>query len=575
MAERPDRPIWPVNLFSALIAVVVLTVAIGGGVLIHRQHSELLRYTRSSSQIQAQLLAEHGAAVFRRVELALRAVVPLFETSPFAEALPPAGQNLRRTMLGFPEVSNAVVLDADGTQHWVMRLDGQSALDTAALTQLHGTSMVDFNMGLLSGAGEHSALVMSVRLDSATGKYSGAVVVFLERNYFSQRYQEYGTIDVDLIALYDTTGGILARWPAVAAGSGTIEQVPLLRDAAPDALQAAGLHTVETRHAVASLFQLPDFPYRVVVAYDKAALISGWQQRSRGAYLSIVVLIIMISVAAVWIRSSTLHRLLVQQKLSQSLAREQESRVQRLEGMRVLAGGLAHDINNSMMVVVGNVDMIRGSGAMGHESSEAIDDIRSAALSAACLSERMLAVAASSLMSACDLAPAAFVRDLEARLRRIVRGGTCFTIEIREPLDTVKADLRLIETALVALMENAVEAAPEIDGQIVLTAAMSQWALLNHNGVFTRVDGSSIVLSDSLARGTYLELKISDNGGGMTADTLSRIFDPFFSTRFLGRGLGLSVVVGIARQHGGVLAVESRLGTGTSASLLLPRSVDS
>lgn len=187
----------------------------------------------------------------------------------------------------------------------------------------------------------------------------------------------------------------------------------------------------------------------------------------------------------------------------------------------------------------------------------------------------MLAVAGSSLMTACDLAPAAFVRDVEASLRRIVRGGTCFTIEIEEPLDTIKADLRLIETALIALIENAVEAAPEIDGQIVLSAAMSQWALLDHSDVLTRVDGSSIVLSDSLARGTYLELKVSDNGEGMTADTLSRILDPFFSTRFLGRGLGLSVVVGIARQHGGVLAVESRLGRGTSASLLLPRSVDS
>ena len=82
------------------------------------------------------------------------------------------------------------------------------------------------------------------------------------------------------------------------------------------------------------------------------------------------------------------------------------------------------------------------------------------------------------------------------------------------------------------------------------------------------------VVSDQIEPGDYVRISVVDDGPGMDADTLGRMLDPFFSTRFLGRGLGLAVVLGVARQHGGAVIARSSPGVGTEVSIVLPVAAD-
>jgi signal transduction histidine kinase len=110
------------------------------------------------------------------------------------------------------------------------------------------------------------------------------------------------------------------------------------------------------------------------------------------------------------------------------------------------------------------------------------------------------------------------------------------------------------------LLANAVEALGGADGIITIATELRQLA---------SVDLASAVVGANLPAGRYVTLQIGDTGGGMDEATLAQIFDPFFSTKFTGRGLGLPAVQGIIRQHGGALVIQSAPGHGTTVTVFL------
>ena len=244
-----------------------------------------------------------------------------------------------------------------------------------------------------------------------------------------------------------------------------------------------------------------------------------------------------------------------------SLERERRTRTeaerlllqaQKLESLGILAGGVAHDFNNLLTTMLGEATLALGSLAPDAPARTQIGNVLSAARSASALTRQMLAYAgrASATPTPCDLrAPVRDVlRLLESSLPKRVR----LTVELGEPA-IVLADAGQIQQVVMNLVLNSAEACGEREGLIALR-------LGRVHAVLGGVERECV------------QIEVEDNGEGMSPATLARVFEPFFSTKFQGRGLGLSAVRGIVQAHGGELQLSSRQGVGTLARVQLPLS---
>ncbi len=249
------------------------------------------------------------------------------------------------------------------------------------------------------------------------------------------------------------------------------------------------------------------------------------------------------------------------------LAEEEQRRLerklqetQRLESLGVLAGGVAHDFNNLLTVILGNTSLSRMQTADGSAVHSFLDQVDQAALRAADLCRQMLAYAGHGRFVVAPLDLSALVSGSGTLLRSVVSKKATLRLNVAPVLPSVIADAAQVRQILMNLVINASEALDDREGTIVVETGVMH------------ADASYLTAARSfteLSPGSYVFLEVRDNGCGMTAEVQGRIFDPFFSTKFTGRGLGLAAVLGIVRAHGGALRVLSEPGQGTSLRLLL------
>jgi nitrogen-specific signal transduction histidine kinase/CheY-like chemotaxis protein len=236
---------------------------------------------------------------------------------------------------------------------------------------------------------------------------------------------------------------------------------------------------------------------------------------------------------------------------------------QRLESLGVMAAGIAHDFNNILTTILGNADLALLSPALDRPTRHSLQAVLEGAHRAAELTRQILAYAGKGqiLLQPTDLSLT--VAGLEELLFASAGQRSRLTITPGEGLPRVAADSAQLRQVLLNLVINAGEAieVTRQDGTIDVRTGVEQLA---------RAELDGLIHGAELPAGTYVRLTVEDNGGGMDAATAARIFDPFFSTRFLGRGLGLAAVQGIVRAHRGAMRVESVPGAGTSFSIWLP-----
>jgi PAS domain S-box-containing protein len=230
---------------------------------------------------------------------------------------------------------------------------------------------------------------------------------------------------------------------------------------------------------------------------------------------------------------------------------------QSLESLGKLTGGVAHDFNNMLMIIMGNTEILMDS-VEDPETRELLDLIQSAARSGAELTSHLLAFARQQ-----PLAPQHVdIADQMDQVAKLIRYGLpediSLKIDLTEDNLYVEADPHQLDNALVNLAVNARDAMPD-GGRLTVEVS-------SHS-----VDAGP--LHAVLAPGEYVRITMSDTGPGMTPEIASRVFEPFFTTkeRGEGTGLGLSMVYGFAKQSGGHAFIESSPGEGTSASIFLPR----
>jgi two-component system cell cycle sensor histidine kinase/response regulator CckA len=253
----------------------------------------------------------------------------------------------------------------------------------------------------------------------------------------------------------------------------------------------------------------------------------------------------------------------------QAAAREREKiehkllEVQKLESLGVLAGGVAHDFNNLLTAIVGNASLARLALPPGSPVTGNLDQIEQASQVAAGLCQQLLAYAGRSRLDprATDLN--ALVRETTDLLRLSAGNHAQLRFNFAPELPGIMADATPIRQILLNIVQNAAEAIGRRDGLIELTTRLlpvdAAWLAEASTG-------------QQLPAGTYVCLEVTDNGPGLDRETRARIFDPFFSTKGSGRGLGLAAALGIMRSHQGALRLVSEPGRGATFSLAFPIS---
>jgi two-component system cell cycle sensor histidine kinase/response regulator CckA len=236
-------------------------------------------------------------------------------------------------------------------------------------------------------------------------------------------------------------------------------------------------------------------------------------------------------------------------------------RSQRLESLGILAGGIAHDFNNLLVGILGNLSLALEDPDLRPGTRERLEQAELASGRAAELTKQMLAFSGKGrfVLESVDLS--ATVREVTALLDSARARKATLVYDLADDLPRIEADEAQLTQVLMNLLINAAEAIDNAEGTITVTTSVRDVPL---------EELAHYELSDPLAPGRYVSLDISDSGAGMDEDTLRHIFEPFFSTKFTGRGLGLAAVLGIVRGHHGAIRVTSEPGEGTTFHILFP-----
>ena len=237
---------------------------------------------------------------------------------------------------------------------------------------------------------------------------------------------------------------------------------------------------------------------------------------------------------------------------------------QHLESLQLLAGGVAHDFNNLLTTIVGSLGLAKEELGSEHRVGALLDDAETAARAAATLTMQLLAYSGKGrfVVQALDLSTLA--RESEELLRSSMPPNVGLHLDLVEDECLVRADETQLRQIVVNLVRNASEAIGDQRGTVTIAT--------RHECVDPdEIDDSSLVHeSFGETPGRYAVVEVTDTGCGIASETAERVFEPFFSTKGTGRGLGLAAVMGIVRGHGGSLRVKSSLGRGTSVQVLIP-----
>jgi signal transduction histidine kinase len=228
------------------------------------------------------------------------------------------------------------------------------------------------------------------------------------------------------------------------------------------------------------------------------------------------------------------------------------SSCQEQDRLRQLTAGLAHDYNNLLAVMLCGAGLALNNLEPDHPARPALEIASNAVERAAELTRQLMAYAGLSPPVLSKVNLSVLVRNLVASTRPSLPGGVQIVLNLAADLPLLLADASQIEQLLHALITNAVEAiGDDAEGLVSICAC-------------------EIENIETSGGGTAVQVEVSDTGCGMDERTRRRIFDPFFSTKFLGRGLGLAAAAGIIRLHSGTIEVHSTPGVGSTFRLCLP-----
>jgi PAS domain S-box-containing protein len=230
---------------------------------------------------------------------------------------------------------------------------------------------------------------------------------------------------------------------------------------------------------------------------------------------------------------------------------------QKMEVVGQLTGGVAHDFNNLLAVIQGNLELLAEYGQKDQTVAKFVAPALRAAQRGGELTQRLLAFSRRQMLRPEIIDLNTLVLDTSELLRRTLGVTVAIETDLSPQPCLALVDANQLENALLNLALNARDAMPQ-GGRLTMVTRTIEL----RDGEFGA--------SDEVAPGAYATLIVRDTGRGMTAEILDRVYEPFFTTKSSGSGLGLSMVYGFIKQTGGHITIESKIDGGTTVALYLP-----
>jgi signal transduction histidine kinase len=231
------------------------------------------------------------------------------------------------------------------------------------------------------------------------------------------------------------------------------------------------------------------------------------------------------------------------------------------ESLSVMSTGVAHDFNNLLAAILGNTSIVLRSLPEDLPARNHAQQIETTSLRAVELTNQVMACSGKGRFIVEKVDISELIRKMEDRLKSSVSKHVTLEYHLNNELPTVTCDPAQVRQVILDLVTNASEATFDKDGTVTITTGS-----MNCDREYLK----NSYMDDDLPEGDYVYVDVADTGCGITREIQRRMFEPFFTAKLRARGMGLSVVIGIIRAHGGAVRVESTPGKGTTFRILLP-----
>jgi signal transduction histidine kinase len=233
-------------------------------------------------------------------------------------------------------------------------------------------------------------------------------------------------------------------------------------------------------------------------------------------------------------------------------------KIQKMQAITTLAGGIAHEFNNALSGVMLNIDLLKFTFPENEQIQKHVEAMKRSVKYMAKLTKQLLSYAKGGKYNVKTKSFSEFITEILPTAKHVIASSIHVKTDLPSDLSKISADFAQIQMVLTSILANASEAI-ETNGCILIQAKN-----VKINEPYTEKDHET--------QRPYVCLTIKDNGSGMDENTCRRIFDPFFTTRFQGRGLGMAAAYGIIKNHGGWISVDSKKGKGTKVRIFLPEA---
>ncbi|MBP0592348.1 response regulator [Paraburkholderia sp. LEh10] len=582
---RPDEALFPavpehnfavrrITLIALLAAAIVLPCVFVAAMAFSDLRAREADATEATLRT-VRVAEEHALKVFDMNEALNARVVDLvqgLDDDGIRQREAAIHEKLQTMGGGYPQVAAVAIFGHDGTllassrtypvppvsinarEDFIGIRDGQVLEHISKVMVGHVAGEIVFNTGV-ARRGED-------------GSFAGIVSVALRPSYFNAFYREVlgGTDATMTMSLTRSDASLLARYPASpAAKAGN----PVRRNAYTDALaegRRAGVvrvrSNIDGEHLIVAFRRVGSYPVYVACGYRSSAIWAAWYR-----HLSVLILSTFVPSIVLWcVIWLSLKRLGAEEEAWErwqaeaSMRRSIESayrQSRKMEALGNLVGSVAHDFNNLLMIVSANVQIVRRRGAAAFDRE--LSAVERALKSGQSLTRQLLGVARKQPLSNETLDVERWLPGCRDLLRASLGAKVSLVMDIGAGVWPMQVDVAELELALINVAVNARDAMPN-GGRYTVRAG---------NVSFRHEDGFPIT-------GDFVQLSLEDTGVGMPPDVLSRAFEPLFTTKpkGMGTGLGLPQVFAFCERSGGLAAIDSAIGAGTSVRLYLPRATD-